>query len=222
MIIVFATISLIFFISFICVITKNATEKQPSSKEKTKEIEIHAEKTETHSVYEKIKKEENFLDRIDNAFETFASDSLRSEHLEHSEKNNVQLNNDEQQIKNEFFDNENKVPVIENSAKKEIKETQKTNVVETQNKTPVFTKNLQQEVQVKKTVTVLEEKKSNTGLTSEVLSNIDERIHQRKEIIEEYTRPVSMAKDKTAELKHGLLFSSNAYLEKKKKKAKRS
>ncbi|NLK45703.1 MAG: hypothetical protein GX297_03510 [Treponema sp.] len=219
MIIVFATISLIFFISFICVITKNATEKQPSSKEKTKEIEIHAEKTETHSVYEKIKKEENFLDRIDNAFETFASDSLRSEHLEHSEKNNVQLNNDEQQIKNEFFDNENKVPVIENSAKKEIKETQKTNVVETQNKTPVFTKNLQQEVQVKKTVTVLEEKKSNTGLTSEVLSNIDERIHQRKEIIEEYTRPVSMAKDKTAELKHGLLFSSNAYLEKKKKES---
>lgn len=86
-IIVLATISLIFFISIICCIAKNAAEKHAERPSLAKEDKMLAAEaaSEVSIRAEEPKKEESLIEKIDDVFEMLAAESVPAEKPKHAE-----------------------------------------------------------------------------------------------------------------------------------------
>ena len=86
-IIVLATISLIFFISIICCIAKNAAEKHAERPSLAKEDKVLAAEaaSEVSIRAEEPKKDESLIEKIDDVFEMLAAESVPAEKPKHAE-----------------------------------------------------------------------------------------------------------------------------------------
>lgn len=86
-IIVLATISLIFFISIICCIAKNAAEKHAERPSLAKEDKMLAAEaaSEVSIRAEEPKKDESLIEKIDDVFEMLAAESVPAEKSKHTE-----------------------------------------------------------------------------------------------------------------------------------------
>lgn len=99
-IIVLATISLIFFISIICCIAKNAAEKHAERPSLAKEDKMLAAEaaSEVSIRAEEPKKDESLIEKIDDVFEMLAAESVPAEKPKHAEIAEVAEENAEPQF----------------------------------------------------------------------------------------------------------------------------
>lgn len=99
-IIVLATISLIFFISIICCIAKNAAEKHAERPSLAKEDKMLAAEaaSEVSIRAEEPKKDESLIEKIDDVFEMLAAESVPAEKPKHTEIAEVAEENAEPQF----------------------------------------------------------------------------------------------------------------------------
>ncbi len=210
-IIVLATISLIFFISFICCIAKNAVEKHAEMPVQAKEDKKLAEEaaSEVSIRADEPKKEESFIEKIDDVFEMLAAESLQTENTEKTEET-PQFDYDSQQFDDTLFDDSSENTEVQAEQLNTpdmsdlIEETDPlAKPVPVAESVPILQKQTEiavplEEAHFEQTETA-ETAQAEAAETAETaqpsstaafLSAIDERMHQRQEIIEEYTQPV--------------------------------
>ncbi|MBR4825614.1 MAG: hypothetical protein IKZ86_12530 [Spirochaetaceae bacterium] len=229
-IILLATISLIFFISFICCIAKNAVEKHAEMPLHAKEDKKLAEEaaSEVSIRAEEPKKDESLIEKIDDVFEMLAAESLQTENSEKTEEAEEapQFDYDSQQFDDALFDDsfENTdaqteqlntpdmsdlieeteplsepLPVLQMQTEiaEQLEEVhfEQSETAEVAQDTEAETETAQgadaELAQAQATESAQAEAETAQPLsTAAFLSAIDERMHQRQEIIEEYTQPV--------------------------------
>ena len=217
-IILLATISLIFFISFICCIAKNAVEKHAEMPVQAKEDKKLAEEaaSEVSIRADEPQKEESFIEKIDDVFEMLAAESLQTENAEKPEEDEEapQFDYDSQQFDDALFDDssENTEAQPEQSDTPDmsdlIEETEplamplpaaepvETPVPVLQKQTEIAGQLEDAHFEQTETAETIQAEAAETAETAQpsstaaFLSAIDERMHQRQEIIEEYTQPV--------------------------------
>lgn len=232
-IIVLATISLIFFISFICCIARNAAEKHAENSARLKKDEKLAEEaaSEVNIRIDESDKDEPLLEKLDDVFETLAAQSvpvdkagkkleekedeensfvydegvaenLFIEESENSEEENPETEGlfeeiYEEEIKNENQASQNQLEIAgqiesESNEKVALNDDSNTSVIEDEMPENPWTSEIIDDAETSS------EKEASHAATAAFLDAIDERMHQRKEIIEEYTHPVLKA-DEEAE-----------------------
>ena len=217
-IILLATISLIFFISFICCIAKNAVEKHAEMPVQAKEDKKLAEEaaSEVSIRAEEPKKEESFIEKIDDVFEMLATESLQTENAEKTEEDEEapQFDYDSQQFDDALFDDSSENTEVQAEQLNTpdmsdlIEETEplamplpaaepvETPVPVLQKQTEIAGQFEEAHFEQTETAETIQAEAAETAETAQpsstaaFLSAIDERMHQRQEIIEEYTQPV--------------------------------
>ena len=253
-IILLATISLIFFISFICCIAKNAVERHAEMPLQAKEDKKLAEEAaaEVSIRAEETKKEESLIEKIDDVFEELAAESVPSEKTGKSKKAakkaeaeeaEPEFDYDGQQFEDTLFEEEPETSgeadeIFDEIYNEEIETEREVAAVQAaQYEQPEYTDQVYdiqensdadmsdgisaeaydetsaagdfqpyENVPLQTADNVFEEEPEVSASPSETqpipaastaafLSAIDERMHQRQEIIEEYTQPVFKTHD---------------------------